>query len=166
MIPSGTVKLSQVFQAMVAHIKVVPRKPAAPVATLPPPAVHKFCGDCGCKLDAGIKFCGECGAKVPPPEPVATPTPSAAELAEAEEAERAAMAAMQAEGPGKAGIVDWSLRQTSMEEVFLRIAHASEVAFMKEFNDELDKRQESEKSKGSKQVAPANKDKGKGRQEI
>jgi len=39
-------------------------------------------------------------------------------------------------GPEDAGIIDWALRQTSMEEVFLRIAHASEVAQMKEVDDE------------------------------
>jgi len=39
-------------------------------------------------------------------------------------------------GPEGAGIIDWALRQTSMEEVFLRIAHASEVAQMKEVDDE------------------------------
>ena len=37
--------------------------------------------------------------------------------------------------PDDAGIVDWALRQTSMEEVFLRIAHASEVAQAKEMDE-------------------------------
>ena len=36
--------------------------------------------------------------------------------------------------PDEAGIVDWALRQTSMEEVFLRIAHASEVQQARELD--------------------------------
>ena len=40
------------------------------------------------------------------------------------------------ERPDGTGIVDWALRQTSMEEVFLRIAHASEVQNARE-QDEL-----------------------------
>jgi len=38
--------------------------------------------------------------------------------------------------PDDVGIVDWALRQTSMEEVFLRIAHASEVAQTRELEHE------------------------------
>lgn len=40
------------------------------------------------------------------------------------------------ERPDEIGIVDWALRQTSMEEVFLRIAHASEVAQARELEME------------------------------
>jgi len=46
----------------------------------------------------------------------------------------AVFVAMQ-ERPESAGIVDWALRQTSMEEVFLRIAHAAEVQNAKELDD-------------------------------
>jgi len=38
--------------------------------------------------------------------------------------------------PDEIGIVDWALRQTSMEEVFLRVAHEAEVARVREIDDE------------------------------
>ena len=62
--------------------------------------------------------------------------------------------------PDEAGIVDWALRQTSMEEVFLRIAHASEVAQTKELEEVADS-----KAGRKKQVAlaPAQASKGLGR---
>ena len=39
------------------------------------------------------------------------------------------------ERPESAGIVDWALRQTSMEEVFLRVALTSEVSYTQELED-------------------------------